>query len=86
MDLEAIDLRALAASLRERAPSGEPRGYLRGKTALRDWVESLLGCSELEAEELIDTLESRRYLVYSADPAQRSQAFAQWVIDPAAEG
>jgi len=82
---EEIDLRELADSLRRRAPAGEPRGYLRGKTALREFVRELVGCSELEAEELVDTLELRGYVQFHGDPAERSFAFSDWEIDPGAE-
>lgn len=85
MQLEDVDLETLAGSLRDRTPLGEPRGYLRGKSALRDLVVSILGCSELEAEDLVETMESRGYLRFEGNPAERSQAYAPWAIDPAAE-
>ncbi|MBI5546679.1 MAG: hypothetical protein HY901_22580 [Deltaproteobacteria bacterium] len=85
MSIDDVDLAQLAQSLRERAPAGEPRGYLRGKAALRDMVVRILGCSELEAEDLVETLESRGYLRFEGNPAERSQAFAPWDIDPHAE-
>ena len=85
MQIEDVDLAQLALELREKAPPGEPKGYLRGKSTLRDLVVSLLGCSELEAEDLVETLESRGYLRFEGNPAERSQAFSQWAIDPSAE-
>jgi hypothetical protein len=85
MGTEDIDLKELASILKERSPPGEPRGYLRGRSALRDMVREALGCSELTAEELVDTMEARGYLRYGGDPKSRSHAFAPWTIDPAAE-
>ncbi len=85
MTLDELDLRQLAAQLSERIPPGQPVGYLRGKSALRDLLEEQVGCSALEAEELVDTLESRGYLKFEGDPAARSQAYAHWSIDPSAE-
>lgn len=85
MNLDEIDLAELAQSLRERTPPGEPKGYLRGKAALRDMVRALLGCSELEAEDLVETMESRGYLRFEGNPAERAEAFAPWAIDPTAE-
>ena len=85
MDIDAIDLSQLTAALRERTPPGEPIGYLRGKSTMRDIVREYLGCSELEAEEIIDTLEARGYLQFHGDPHERAQAFATWDINPAAE-
>lgn len=85
MTIEDIDLAQLAATLRDRLPVGEPKGYLRGRSVLRDLVEANLGCSELEAEELVDTLEGRGYLQYLGDQRERSQAYATWAINPGAE-
>jgi len=85
MNLEDVDLCELATSLRARAPPGEPAGYLQGKSALRDLVEELLGCSALEAEDLVDTLEARGYLRFEGSPAERSEASDCWKIDPGAE-
>lgn len=85
MTLDDVDLRQLAARLCERTPPGQPVGYLRGKAALRDLVEEQVGCSALEAEELVDTLESRGYLRFEGNPAERSQAYSHWFIDPSAE-
>ncbi len=83
--IDDVDLAELANALREKAPPGEPKGYLRGKATLRDLVVSILGCSELEAEDLVETLELRGYLRFEGNPAERSQAYSQWAIDPAAE-
>ena len=85
MEIEDVDLAQLAAELRQRSPPGEPKGYLRGKATMRDLVVSILGCSQLEAEDLVETLELRGYLRFEGNPAERSQAFAQWAIDPGAE-
>jgi hypothetical protein len=85
MDIDDIDLAELAADLRDRVPPGEPKGYLRGKATMRDMVRYHLNCSELEAEELVDTLELRGYLQFHGDPAERAQANATWDINPGAE-
>ncbi|MHB8417866.1 MAG: hypothetical protein ACYDCL_07310 [Myxococcales bacterium] len=79
-DASDIDLRELAQRLRERTPAGSPVGYLRGKAYFRDLAVSLLGCSELQAEELIDTLELRGYLRFQGNPEARSQATVSWRI------
>jgi hypothetical protein len=65
--LEEIDLAQLARSLRARA--GHPaRGWLHGKTELRDGTVALLGCSQLEAEHIVDTMIARGILQYDAPP------------------
>jgi hypothetical protein len=71
---EDVDLAELADGLREAITDNPPLGYLEGRTILRDLVEARLGCSDLEAEELVDTLESCGFLRFSGDPEARSQA------------
>ena len=80
MRLEDIDLADLSLRVRAELPEGEPVGYLRGKALLRDTVQRVLRCSELEAEELVDTLEMRGYFHFEADPGKRSRADARWDI------
>jgi hypothetical protein len=79
---EDIDLQVLAHSLSEALKSGGgPLGYLRGKALMRDILVHDKGYSELEAEELIDTLELQGYLHFLGDPAERSVADATWEIE-----
>lgn len=77
---EEIDLLRLSEGLKRDFAHDPPVGYLRGKTALRDRVANRLGCSELEAEELVDTLESRGFLRFDGDPTARSQVDSTWRI------
>lgn len=79
-DVSEIDLCELTLRLREHTPAGSPVGYLRGKAYFRDLAVSLLSCSELQAEELVDTLELRGYLRFRGDPEARSQATVSWEI------
>jgi hypothetical protein len=72
MNPEAVDLAALAERLGKQTPSSPIGGYLVGKTWFRDAVVSNLGCSELEAEQIVDTLVMRGFLVYSGDPRSAS--------------
>jgi hypothetical protein len=67
LDVEEIDLAVLARSLEARVPVGARTGSLVGRTAFRDVVVDVLGCSELEAELIVDTLVARGFLVY-CDP------------------
>ncbi len=86
MSIEDLDLTDVAERLRQHIPPTEPPvGYLRGRSYFRDVITHALGCSELEAEDLVETLESRGYLRFEGNPAERSQAYAQWAIDPGAE-
>ena len=67
--LEDLDLAQLSACLRERLAGASPAGYLDGRTALRDAVADELQCSQLEAEEIVDTLVARGFARYEGDPA-----------------
>ncbi|WP_404371426.1 hypothetical protein ACIHQR_13175 [Corallococcus coralloides] len=79
-----LDLRQLTAQLKARLGPGEPVGYLRGKSLMRDLLLDLRDnrFSELEAEELVDTLEARGFVRFLGDPAERSVADAPWDISP----
>ena len=83
MDIEGIDLEELARKIRERIPPNEPPvGYLRGRSYFRDLLAHDLRCSEMEAEELVDTLEMNGYLHFEGDPSERSVADARWEVLP----
>lgn len=78
---ETIDLAQLAEELRRFFWSDPPDGYLRGKTAFREAIMQRLGCSAIEAEELVETMELQGFLRFSGDPNRRSVADAPWQID-----
>ena len=80
MNEEEIDLRKLVDELRAMLPGG-PIGYLRGKSLMRDVLVHDHGYSELEAEELVDTLELQGYLHFLGDPTQRSVAVSTWEME-----
>jgi hypothetical protein len=79
--VEEIDLDVLSERLSAFFDHRPPVGYLRGKGVLRDAVIRLLGCSALEAEELVDTMESRGFLRYGGDPSAAAEAATPWAID-----
>ncbi len=68
ISVEEVDLAELSEALRQRFALATPTGYLRGRTALRDAVAGMLSCSELRAEELVDTLIVRGFVRYEGDP------------------
>jgi hypothetical protein len=83
VDMENIDLEQLAREIRHHVPPNDPPvGYLRGRSYFRDVVAQLLRCSDLEAEQLVDTLEVNGYLKFEGDPSERSVADSRWKIDP----
>lgn len=63
---ESIDLLVVTARLtaRESGSLDNLEGYLEGKTHLRDALVSDLGCSELEAEQVVDTLVARGFVCF----------------------
>jgi len=83
MDMEGIDLSEVAKMLRQHIPPGEPPvGYLRGRSYFRDVLVHALRCSDMEAEDLVDTLEMNGYLHFEGDPSERSVADSRWEILP----
>ncbi len=77
---EDIDLQELADQLRHVLKPGDPIGYLRGKALMRDVLVHERQLSDLEAEELIDTLEMQGFLRFLGDPSERSVADSHWEI------
>jgi hypothetical protein len=58
---ETVDLESLRNVLEEQCGSFV-EGDIVGRTRLRDEVSRHLGCSELEAERLVDTMVGRGFL------------------------
>jgi hypothetical protein len=83
IDMDGIDLEELARLIQRHIPTGEPPvGYLRGRSYFRDVIVHALNCSDVEAEELVDTLEMNGYIHFEGDPSERSVADSRWVILP----
>ncbi len=81
MDLSRVDLEEVARLIQRHIPPGEPPvGYLRGRSYFRDVLTHELRCSEMEAEELVDTLEMNGYLHFEGNPSERSVADSRWEI------
>jgi hypothetical protein len=83
VNIADLDLLDVAERLRRRIPETEPPvGYLRGRSWFRDVLAEELGCSALEAEQLVDTLEANGYLKFRGDPSIRAHAESRWDVDP----
>lgn len=80
ISLEDLDLAELTLALRERLAGSPPAGYLVGRTALRDAVTDELQCSELLAEEIVDTLVARGFARYQGDPAAEIDDLRGWSL------
>lgn len=64
LDVESVDLAELVSRLARLVEPDARIGLLIGRTAFRDAVVEILVCSSLEAEQVVDTLVARNYLVY----------------------
>lgn len=73
---EPIDLLELTRDLMQRLP-GRHADYLGGKTAMRDIVMEGRGCSSLEAETIVDTLEARGFIVFDETAGDQ-----RWRFEP----
>ncbi len=58
-----VDLAVIASQLQQVFGSQSIEGPIVGRTLMRDEVARLLGCSLLQAEELVDTMVGRGILV-----------------------
>ena len=66
IDVESIDLANVSRRLLDAV--GSPvLGYVVGRTVMRDAVAELLTCSLLEAENLVETMISRGWIVREDD-------------------
>jgi len=59
--------------LREKFPLPFRKSYWGGKTIFRDLFYENLGCSLLEAEEWVDTLERLGKIKFQQDPGESGQ-------------
>jgi hypothetical protein len=78
--VEDVDLADLTTAVRRRFAGAGPVGYLAGRTALRDAVLLELGCSDLEAETIVDTLVDRGFVRYEGDPQASIDDGRGWAI------
>jgi hypothetical protein len=74
---ESVDLAELARKLSDVFKS-PPVGAVVGRTRLRDAVIAELGCSELEGEQIVDTMVARGFLAAVSDGG----ASTRWAIRP----
>jgi hypothetical protein len=81
MNQEDIDLAELTRALKIQFEHSPPEGLVAGRTEIRDAVLRRVGCSQLEAEELVDTLVLRGALQLRESP----EGLKLWWIDPARE-
>lgn len=78
MSIPDVDLAEIVAMLRRNVPPSACEGLLDGKTAFRNAVADHLGCSESDAEDIVDTLVSRHMIRFEKDP--RKILPDRWVL------
>jgi len=78
MDIERIDLLAVARYLASEFRDAPARGAIVGRTRMRDALVSRLHSSQLEAEMLVDTLVMHGFLVLRDSPETEST----WCVRP----
>lgn len=67
LDVEAVDLKALSDAVRGAMEATPLEGPVTGRSQVRDVVAADLGCSLLEAEEVVDTMIARGWLRLERD-------------------
>lgn len=79
-DPERIDLAQTARELERLFANAPPRGYLLGKTMMRDAVARVYECSQLEAEQVVDTMVARGFLQYEGTSTTQPDELEPWRI------
>lgn len=80
VSLEEVDLSSLVEALRAELGGRLEAGYLDGRTILRDAVAARLGCSDYEAEQLVETLELQHLIRFPILADETHPAGGQWHI------
>ena len=80
LQVEEVDLDELTGALLERFAVAAPVGYLVGRTVIRDGVSGALGCSDLEAEQIVDTMIARGFVHYDGDPTTSEDEVRPWLF------
>ena len=77
---QLVDLRELALDIAPRFADEPPRGYVLGKTAIRDALMDRLLCSAVVAESLVDRMQARGFISYTGNPREAEDGDAPWTI------
>ncbi len=83
---ESVDLATLSNDLKRRFAALPPRGYVLGRSELRDAVVEILACSQLQAEELVDTMISLGYVRFEGSPSAEVDDLQPWYFAKEAGG
>jgi hypothetical protein len=73
----------LTRALRRRfAALPAPRGYVRGKTRIRNALMDMYGYSAMRAERLVDQLQSLGFIRYTGTPNRLDRGGHPWRFEP----
>ena len=75
------DLAQVATALKGHFGPRLPRGYVQGKTAMRDAIMERYSASAMEAETIVEQLQARGFVRYAGDPRGVSTGREPWVIN-----
>lgn len=78
LELERVDLADLTGRIVTVLGVSRVAGLVVGRTKLRNAAVLVLSCSELEAEELVDTLAMRGFVRFRRSKA--SEGGGEWVV------
>lgn len=78
--IDDIDLAALARYVRDCVPSYLRGGSVPGRTAVRNAIADHLGCSEMLAEDVVETMIARGFLILVGD--ERETEPPTWLVRP----
>ena len=76
----ARDWPTLARWVRARIRTSPPRGYVRGKTRLRDDLIEQLGLTALRAEMFIDHMETSGSIRYGGSRDRLDHGMREWLV------
>ena len=79
-DPDQLDLPNLVRELVADMGLRTAEGYVVGKTKIRDAVTQRLRCSQLNSEQLVDTLVAQGLMYFVRDPEAISPGY--WVLEP----
>jgi hypothetical protein len=79
---QPTDLSQICENLQRSFLSAQPRGYVNGKTAIRDTIMSQRACSAAAAERLVDRMEALGYLHYRGKRHRLDSGQHTWAIHP----
>ena len=80
------DLAHVAERLKRYFRGCNLRGYIPGKTRIRNGVMHIFEISAVRAEAIVDDMHAHGFIRYAGDPSSPEKAPQPWLIDPAPMG